>query len=475
MASHGIASHRTAHNTTLLGAARMLLVRWPVQQHTTSTPIRVCGSAGACMLPLRPLRIRVALAAPHKAAPPRRPAAASDWPGLYKHPSPPCPPPLFAPTTRCLSTTPAMADTIDVASHQAHKAFQDQQESYRRGTNRPGLLDGERRRSSVTDAKIKLNSGHYIPVVALGVYKAPNDGTTEDAVKWAFEAGYRHVDSGAFSPAPAPRSCMLTDHVPCLRNRPSAARYANEESVGRAVNDFIKRTGTPREEIFVTSKLWDADHERAEEAIDESLTKLGLDYMDLYLLHSPGADRDTRLKAWKAMEDAVYAGKIKSIGVSNFDVEELDDLLANARIKPAVNQIESHPFFAHEDLRQATIERGIHVQAYSPMAQGAALERPEIVAIAKKHGKSSAQVLLKWGMNIGNIILPKSLTKSRIEANADLFDFELDQDDMDILNNLDEGMKMGKLGPAGTSAPGSRRTSSASGGLSGGKLQMSSK
>ena len=167
--------------------------------------------------------------------------------------------------------------------------------------------------------------------------------------------------------------------------------------------------------------------------------------------------------------------------MSNFDVEHLDALLRNCRIKPAVNQIESHPFFAHEVLRSQTIERGIQIEAYSPMAQGAALEREEIKAIASKHNKTPAQVLLRWGLQLGNIILPKSLTKHRIEANAQLFDFELDNDDMDVLNGLDEGMKMGKLGPPGTSAPaspgatrpGSRR-GSGSAGLAGNKLQMSS-
>lgn len=151
---------------------------------------------------------------------------------------------------------------------------------------------GERRRSSVATEKVKLNSGHYIPQVALGVYKAPNDNTTEDAVKWAFEAGYRHVDS--------------------------AARYANEEAVGRAIADFLKTSKVNREELFVTTKLWDADHERAADAVDESLKKLGLDYVDLFLIHSPGnLGPDARAKAWKDLEAAVDAGKVKSIGVSN--------------------------------------------------------------------------------------------------------------------------------------------------------------
>ena len=237
----------------------------------------------------------------------------------------------------------------------------------------------------------------------------------------------------------------------------------------------------PRSEIFITSKLWDADHSNAAQAIDDSLRKLQLDYIDMYLIHSPEPGEESFLQAWKGLEAAVDAGKIRTIGVSNFDVEHLDALLRNCRIKPAVNQIESHPFFAHEVLRSQTIERGIQIEAYSPMAQGAALEREEIKAIASKHNKTPAQVLLRWGLQLGNIILPKSLTKHRIEANAQLFDFELDNDDMDVLNGLDEGMKMGKLGPPGTSAPaspgatrpGSRR-GSGSAGLAGNKLQMSS-
>ncbi|MCO5613398.1 hypothetical protein L7F22_067674 [Adiantum nelumboides] len=181
----------------------------------------------------------------------------------------------------------------------------------------------------------------------------------------------------------------------------------NEEAVGRAIKEFLASSKVTREELFITSKLWDADHERAADAINDSLKKLELEYIDLYLIHSPGnMGEEARLKAWKDLEAAVDAGTIKSIGVSNFDVEELDHLLANCRIKPAVNQIESHPFFAHEDLREATNARGIHVQAYSPMAQGAALERPEIKAIADKHGKSPAQVLLRWACKSETLSCP---------------------------------------------------------------------
>lgn len=308
---------------------------------------------------------------------------------------------------------------------------------------------------NVSTQRVKLSSGYEIPQVALGVYKAPNDGTTEQAVKWAFDCGYRHIDS--------------------------AARYRNEEAVGRALKEWTAANNVPREEIFITTKLWDDDHKNAQEAIEESLRKLQLSYIDLYLIHSPEPGEQSFIEAWKQMEAAVDAGKVRSIGVSNFDVDHLDALLRVARIKPVVNQIESHPFFAHEKLREETLKRGIHIEAYSPMAQGAALDREEIKAIATKHGKTPAQVLLRWGIQVGNIVLPKSLTKHRIEANAQLFDFELDSNDMDVLNNIDEGMKMGKLGPPGTSAPaspgatrpGSRRTSGSSG-LAGNKLQMSS-
>lgn len=193
--------------------------------------------------------------------------------------------------------------SMSVADMKASSQQNQNGDSYRKGST-AGLLDGERRRSSVAESKIKLNSGHYIPQVALGVYKAPNDSTTEDAVKWAFEAGYRHVDGGehsSFCLRSVPFTNANTGNLLLL----SAARYANEEAVGRAIKDFCEKSGVPRDEIFVTSKLWDADHERAADAIQDSLKKLQLDYMDLYLVHSPGnLGAEARLKAWKDMEDA---------------------------------------------------------------------------------------------------------------------------------------------------------------------------
>lgn len=286
---------------------------------------------------------------------------------------------------------------------------------------------------NVSNCTVKLSSGYSIPQVALGVYKAPNDDTTETAVKQAFDAGYRHIDS--------------------------AARYKNEEAVGRALKDWCQANNGKREDFFITTKLWDDDHSSAADAIEDSLKKLQVDYIDLYLIHSPGAGTESFLEAWRELEAAVEAGKLRSIGVSNFDVEDLDELLKVARIKPVVNQIEVHPLFQHAELCAASRERGLLIEAYSPIAQGAALENDSVREIAEKHSKTPAQVLLRWGLQKGNIILPKSLTKHRIESNAQLFDFSLDEKDMDVLNGLDCGLKTGKLGPPGTSQPSTPATS----------------
>ncbi|KAG6023912.1 hypothetical protein E4U41_001908 [Claviceps citrina] len=267
--------------------------------------------------------------------------------------------------------------------------------------------------SSVTSvASIRLNDGNSIPQVALGVYKAPNGRETEDAVTAALEAGYRHIDS--------------------------AARYANEEACGRAIRRWLKRTGTPREQVFVCSKLWDADHgyEATLNALCSSLDKFGLDYLDLYLIHSPAENEKKRLESWRALEMAQRLGKVRSIGVSNFGAAHIENLLANATVVPAVNQVEVHPFCQREALVKLCNKHGIKIEAYSPLARGSKLEDATIKAIAKKYSKTPAQILLNWNAARGNVVLPKSLTASRIQSNLDSFDFTLSAEDVAAINAL---------------------------------------
>merc|ERR1711939_341217 len=217
---------------------------------------------------------------------------------------------------------------------------------------------------------VRLNDGNEIPQVALGVYKAPNGQETEDAVTAALDAGYRHIDS--------------------------AARYMNEEACGRALNAWLMKTGTPREDVFVTTKLWDADHgyEPTFNALNDSLKKFGLDYFDLYLIHSPSDDEEKRVASWRALEMAQRLGLVRSIGVSNFGKADLEGLLENASVVPAVNQIEVHPFCQREELVDLCHQNGIVVEAYSPLARGNKLEDERVVALAEKYGKSPAQILL---------------------------------------------------------------------------------
>lgn len=261
-------------------------------------------------------------------------------------------------------------------------------------------------------ASIKLNDGNSIPQVALGVYKAPNGQETEDAVTAALDAGYRHIDS--------------------------AARYANEEACGRAIRRWLEKTGTPREEIYVCSKLWDADHgyEATFNALCSSLDKFGLEYLDLYLIHSPAEDEQKRLESWRALETAKRLGKVRSIGVSNFGAAHIENLLENATVVPAVNQVEVHPFCQREELVQLCSKHGIKIEAYSPLARGNKLEDPTINAIAKKYNKTPAQILLNWNAARGNVVLPKSLTASRIQSNLDSFDFKLAPEDVEKINAL---------------------------------------
>ncbi|KAL7951401.1 Aldo/keto reductase [Trichoderma barbatum] len=249
-------------------------------------------------------------------------------------------------------------------------------------------------------ASITLNDGNRIPQIALGVYKAPNGQETEDAITAALDSGYRHIDS--------------------------AARYANEEACGRAIRRWMKKTGTPREEVFVCSKLWDSDHgyEATFNALCSSLDKMGLDYLDLYLIHSPAEDEQKRLESWRALETAQRLGKIKSIGVSNFGAAHIESLLENARVVPAVNQVE------------LCSKHGIMIEAYSPLSRGNKLDDPVISAIARNYGKTPAQALLNWNASRGNVVLPESLISSRIKSNFQSFDFELSEEDIEVINSL---------------------------------------
>lgn len=253
-----------------------------------------------------------------------------------------------------------------------------------------------------------------IPKVGFGTWQTPDGDVAETSVLQALEAGYRHIDT--------------------------AAAYGNEESVGRA----IKKSGINREELFITTKLWNNNHsyEKAKAAIDESLTKLGLDYLDLYLIHWPNPVdiRENHIEAnaesWRAMEEAVEAGKIKAIGVSNFRPHHLDALLETAKIKPVVNQIFLNPSDMQPEVVEYCRNKDILLEGYSPLGTGKIFEVPELQEIAKNYNKTVAQVVLRWSLQHGFLPLPKSVTESRIKENIALFDFEITDADMAKIDGL---------------------------------------
>ena len=257
---------------------------------------------------------------------------------------------------------------------------------------------------------IKLNDGNSIPAIGFGVFLVEPNGPTYEAVKKAIQAGYRHIDT--------------------------AAAYFNEEDVGKAVRD----SGVSREEMFITSKLWlqDYGYEAAKKGIDASLQKLGMDYMDLYLLHQPYGDVTG---AWKALEEAKKEGKIKSIGVSNMTPRLWKEFTAQFDTVPAVNQVECNPFFQQKELRKLLDEKGVRVEAWYPLGHGSKelLETPAIQSAAEKYGKNAGQVILRFEVQEGIIALPKSTNPARIAGNIDIFDFELTDAEMDAIRALDTG------------------------------------
>lgn len=257
---------------------------------------------------------------------------------------------------------------------------------------------------------ITLRDGNTIPAVGFGVFLIPNDGSTYDAVTKALHLGYRHIDT--------------------------AAAYFNEDEVGKAVRD----SGIPRDELFITSKLWlqDYGYDAACKGIDASLKKLGLDYMDLYLIHQPYGDVPG---AWKAMEDAQKAGKIKSIGVSNMTPNIWNHFVPQFDTMPAVNQVECNPFFQQKQLREVLDACGTALEAYFPLGHGdeALLAHPLVTALAHKYNKTAGQIILRFEVQEGFVVLPKSTNPQHMADNIDIFDFSLTDEDMARMRSLDTG------------------------------------
>lgn len=261
---------------------------------------------------------------------------------------------------------------------------------------------------------VMLNDGTQIPQLGFGTYLvAP--GETTRIVADALDLGYRHVDT--------------------------AAIYENEAEVGQA----IAESGIPRDELFVTTKLWNADQTRGGEAFAESLDRLGLDRVDLYLIHWPQAMFGEALTAWKSLIEIAQSGRATSIGVSNFEIEDLEQLLDETGIVPSVNQIEVHPLHQRRELSAFCAEHGIAIEAWGPLAQGKSdlLERPEVTAAAAAHGKTPAQVVLRWHVQHDRIIFPKTLRRQRMIENADLWDFALSDAEMAAIASLDEQRNFG--------------------------------
>lgn len=260
---------------------------------------------------------------------------------------------------------------------------------------------------------IKLNNEVKMPAMGLGVFQVEND-TTAEIVKNAIELGYRSIDT--------------------------AAIYGNEAGVGEGIKLALDSTGLNREDLFITSKVWNAglNYEETVSAYEESLEKLGLDYLDLYLIHWPGKNKFA--ESWSALEDLYIEGKIRAIGVCNFNISHLQDLMKNARVTPVINQVEFHPRLQQQSLRAFCKEHNIQLEAWAPLMQGGLLEDPTIAKIAEKYEKSNSQVILRWDIQSGVITIPKSVRKERMAQNADIFDFSLTDAEMQIINamNLDK-------------------------------------
>lgn len=264
----------------------------------------------------------------------------------------------------------------------------------------------------------ELSNGTKIPCVGFGTWQSPDGEEAYNAVLSALRAGYRHIDT--------------------------ATAYGNEKSVGKAIRDYLEESGTKREEIFVTTKLWNGDHgyENTKRAITSSLESLGLDFVDLYLIHWPNPLKfrscwqQANAGSWKAMEEAYKEGKLKAIGISNFCERHIDELLKTAEIVPMANQIKICPGIAQKNLADYSRSLGMIVEGYSPFGTGGVFKNEEMKILAQKYGKTVAQICVRWSLQQNVVPLPKSVSKERIEENAKIFDFELSAEDCELISNL---------------------------------------
>jgi diketogulonate reductase-like aldo/keto reductase len=262
--------------------------------------------------------------------------------------------------------------------------------------------------------QLPLRDGEQIPQLGFGVFQVP-PRETEEVVAQALTTGYRHIDT--------------------------AAAYRNEGAVGQA----IRASGLDRGEVFVTTKCFNDDHgyEQAKHALAASLERLEMSHVDLYLIHWPVPIHDKYVETWKAFIEARAEGLVRSIGVSNFNPAHLERIIRETGETPAINQVELHPYFQQRGLRREHEQLGILTEAWSPLAQGKVLDDPAIVAIADAHGKTPGQVVIRWHLQLGNVVIPKSVTPARIEENLDVFDFELSAAEMESIEGLDRGMRIG--------------------------------
>jgi 2,5-diketo-D-gluconate reductase A len=268
--------------------------------------------------------------------------------------------------------------------------------------------------TTTTSPLLAMNDGRDIPQLGLGVYKVA-DAEAARVVELAIDAGYRHIDT--------------------------ATLYNNERGVG----DGVRASGVPRDEVFVTTKVWDDDHgfDKTRRAFDTSLELLGFDYVDLYLIHWPVPSKDLFVETWRALEAIKADGRALSIGVSNFAPHHIDRLLAETETVPAINQVELHPWLPQREVRDFDASNGILTEAWSPLARGRLIGDRVLEAIAAKHERSAAQVVIRWHLQLGNVVIPKSVTASRITENFDVFDFELDAEDLSAIAGLESGVRTG--------------------------------